>query len=338
MSEIRHDWTREEIGAIYEKPLLSLVLDAAIVHRRRHTYGEVQISSLLSIKTGGCSEDCAYCPQAARYHTGVKVHALMQVDDVVSAAENAKAGGASRFCMGAAWREVRDNRDFDRVIDMVKAVNKLDMEVCCTLGMLSPHQAERLAEAGLYAYNHNIDTSEEHYSEVITTRTYDDRLNTLSNVRKAGISVCSGGIIGLGETNDDRIGMLQTLANLPQHPESVPINVLVPVAGTPLADNSRVPFDDLVRMIATARIVMPESAVRLSAGRLELSIAEQAMCFMAGANSIFAGDKLLTTANPEFNADKEMFRILGLTPKAAFADGHPKNKLKEINALQHEPC
>ena len=335
MSEIRHNWTKEEIRDIYERPLLSLALDAAIVHRANHAYGEVQISSLLSIKTGGCSEDCAYCPQAARFHTDVKVQALMKVDEVLAAAQNAKDGGASRFCMGAAWREVRDNRDFDRVIDMVKAVNGLDMEVCCTLGMITPSQAERLADAGLYAYNHNIDTSEEHYSEVITTRTYDDRLTTLGNVRKAGISVCSGGIIGLGEKDEDRIGMLLTLANLPQHPESVPINVLVPVKGTPLGDNSRVPFDELVRMIATARLVMPHSAVRLSAGRLELSIAEQAMCFMAGANSIFAGDKLLTTPNPEYNQDKEMFRILGLKPKAAFADGHPKNKQ---NTMQHEPA
>lgn len=335
MSDIRHNWTKEEIRDIYERPLLSLVLDAAIEHRANHAYGEVQISSLLSIKTGGCSEDCAYCPQAARFHTDVKVQALMKVDEVLAAAQNAKDGGASRFCMGAAWREVRDNRDFDRVIDMVKAVNGLDMEVCCTLGMITPSQAERLADAGLYAYNHNIDTSEEHYSEVITTRTYDDRLTTLGNVRKAGISVCSGGIIGLGEKDEDRIGMLLTLANLPQHPESVPINVLVPVKGTPLGDNSRVPFDELVRMIATARLVMPHSAVRLSAGRLELSIAEQAMCFMAGANSIFAGDKLLTTPNPEYNQDKEMFRILGLKPKAAFADGHPKNKQ---NTMQHEPA
>lgn len=335
MSDIRNDWSREEIRSIFGRPLLQLVLDAADVHRRHHKFGEVQISSLLSIKTGGCSEDCAYCPQAARFHTDVKVHALMKTDEVVAAALNAKAGGASRFCMGAAWREVRDNRDFDRVLDMVKEVNKLDMEVCCTLGMLTPHQAERLAEAGLYAYNHNVDTSEEHYGEVITTRTYNDRLNTLANVRQAGISVCSGGIIGLGETDDDRIGMLFTLATLPQHPESVPINVLVPVKGTPLADNSRVPFDELVRMIATARIVMPQSAVRLSAGRLELSVSEQAMCFMAGANSIFAGDKLLTTPNPEFNSDMEMFRMLGLTPKAAFADGHPQERRK---AVAHEQC
>jgi biotin synthase len=335
MGVIRNNWDKDEIREIFERPLLQLVLNAADVHREHHTFGEVQISSLLSIKTGGCSEDCAYCPQAARFHTDVKVHALMKTDEVVAAAQAAKDGGASRFCMGAAWREVRDNRDFDRVIDMVKEVNKLDMEVCCTLGMLTPHQAERLADAGLYAYNHNIDTSEEHYSEVITTRTYGDRLNTLNNVRKAGISVCSGGIIGLGETTDDRIGMLYTLANLPQHPESVPINVLVPVAGTPLADNSRVPFDELVRMIATARIVMPASAVRLSAGRLELSIAEQAMCFMAGANSIFAGDKLLTTANPHYTDDMDMFRLLGLTPKAAFSDGEPHNRK---NIMEHEPC
>ncbi len=335
MSTIRHNWTKEEIKAIYNKPLLPLVLEAANVHNQNHVFGEVQISSLLSVKTGGCSEDCAYCPQAARYNTGVEVHALMKTSDVVKAAENAKAGGASRFCMGAAWREVRDNRDFDRIIEMVKAVNTLDMEVCCTLGMLTDSQAERLAEAGLYAYNHNVDTSEEHYGEVITTRTYDDRLNTLSNVRKAGISVCSGGIIGLGEKDDDRVGMLFTLANLPQHPESVPINTLVPVAGTPLAENNKVPFDQLVRMIATARIVMPKSAVRLSAGRLALSVAEQAMCFMAGANSIFAGDKLLTTPNPEFNSDMEMFSLLGLAPKAAFADPNPRSVK---NALQNEPA
>jgi len=334
MSEIRHNWTKDEIREIYERPLLQLVLDAAGVHGKHHKFGEVQISSLLSIKTGGCPEDCAYCPQAARYHTGVKVHALMQVDEVVAAAQNAKQGGASRFCMGAAWREVRDNRDFDRVLDMVKAVNKLDMEVCCTLGMLSPEQAEKLADAGLYAYNHNVDTSADHYEQIISTRTYDDRLQTLSNVRKAGISVCSGGIIGMGEKDEDRMGMLLTLANLPEHPGSVPINALVPVAGTPLGDNNRVPFYDLVRMIATARIVMPLSAVRLSAGRLELSMAEQAMCFMAGANSIFAGDKLLTTPNPEFNEDMEMFRILGLKPKAAFADAPAKNK---SGVLEHEP-
>lgn len=320
MSIIRHDWTAEEISDIYNKPLLQLIMEAGNVHSQYHKPGEVQISSLLSIKTGGCSEDCSYCPQAARFHTDIKVQALMRTDEVVKAAENAKAGGASRFCMGAAWREVRDNRDFDRVLDMVKAVTAMDMEVCCTLGMLTESQAQKLADAGLYAYNHNIDTSAEHYEQIITTRKYEDRLNTLEHVRNAGISVCSGGIIGLGETDEDRIGMLLTLSNLPKHPESVPINALVPVKGTPLADNKRVPFDELVRMVATARIVMPASAVRLSAGRLEMSIAEQALCFLAGANSIFAGDKLLTTPNPEFNEDMEMFRILGLTPKAAFAD------------------
>lgn len=330
MSDIRHDWTQEEINSIYNRPLLSLILDAADMHRKHHKFGEVQVSSLLSIKTGGCKEDCGYCSQAARYHTGVEVQAMLQTDAVVTAAKKAKAGGASRFCMGAAWREVRDNRDFDRVIDMVKAVNELDMEVCCTLGMLTEHQAERLAEAGLYAYNHNIDTSREHYNEVITTRTYDDRLNTLEHVRKAGITVCSGGIIGLGESETDRAGMLLTLANLPVHPESVPINLLVPVAGTPLEHQERVPFDEMVRMIATARIVMPDAAVRLSAGRLELSIPEQALCFLAGANSIFAGDKLLTTPNPEFNDDMAMFQKLGLTAKAAFADAPGKLAHKKL--------
>ncbi len=320
ISIVRHNWNREEIQEIYQMPLLELIIEAGSVHKQNHKTGEVQISSLLSIKTGGCSEDCSYCPQAARYHTDVEVQPLMKTEDVVMAAEMAKAGGASRFCMGAAWREVRDNRDFDRVIDMVKAVTAMDMEVCCTLGMITEQQAKKLADAGLYAYNHNLDTSEEHYEHIISTRKYEDRLDTLSNVRKAGITVCSGGIIGMGETDEDRIGMLQTLANLPQHPESVPINALVPVKGTPLGDRKRVPFYELVRMIATARIVMPASAVRLSAGRLELSMAEQALCFLAGANSIFAGDKLLTTPNPEFNEDMQMFSILGLKPKAAFSN------------------
>ena len=322
--------TIEQISAIYHRPLLALIMDAARVHAEHHKVGEVQVSSLLSIKTGGCSEDCAYCPQAARYHTGVKVHALMQVDKVLEAAENAKAGGASRFCMGAAWREVRDNSDFDRVIEMVKGVNAMGMEVCCTLGMISEKQAQRLAEAGLYAYNHNIDTSEEHYGEVITTRNYQHRLSTIDNVRSAGITVCSGGILGLGETDKDRIGMLHTLASMPTPPESVPINTLVPVAGTPLEDSKPVPFHELVRMVATTRIVLPKSAVRLSAGRLSLSIAEQALCFLAGANSIFAGDRLLTTPNPEFDTDKEMFALLGLTAKAPFAD-HKPNGAQAVN-------
>ena len=323
---IRHNWTKEEISSIYHRPLLELIYEAATIHRNNNDYSEVQISSLISIKTGGCSEDCAYCPQAARYHTGVNVHALMQVEEVVESARKAKDGGASRLCMGAAWREVRNNRDFDRVLEMVKAVNDLDMEVCCTLGMVTYEQAEKLKEAGLYAYNHNVDTSEENYKNIITTRTYDDRLQTLHNVRKANITVCSGGIIGLGETVDDRVGMLQTLANLPQHPESVPINALVAVKGTPLEDQKRVSVWDMIRMIATTRIIMPKTVVRLSAGRLEMSMPEQALCFMAGANSIFAGDKLLTTPNPSFNEDMQMFELLGLRPREAF-----KNELGTMN-------
>ena len=315
---IRNNWTKTEIAAIYHRSLLDLIYDAATIHRNNNDYSEVQISSLISIKTGGCSEDCHYCPQAARYQTGVDVHALMKLDQVVDAAQKAKQGGASRLCMGAAWREVRDNRDFDRVLEMVSAVNAMDMEVCCTLGMLTYEQAEKLKEAGLYAYNHNVDTSEENYKNIITTRTYDDRLQTLHHVRKAKLTVCSGGIIGLGETVDDRIGMLHTLSNLPQHPESVPINALVPVKGTPLENQQRVSVWEMVRMIATTRIIMPRTVVRLSAGRLEMSLPEQALCFMAGANSIFAGDKLLTTPNPGYADDMEMFEILGLKPRKAF--------------------
>lgn len=325
MQTLRHDWTKEEISDIYHKPFLDLVYEAASIHRENAAYNEVQISSLISIKTGGCAEDCAYCPQAARYHTDLAVQALMQVDQVVAVAERAKAGGASRLCMGAAWREVRDNRDFDRVIDMVKAVNELDMEVCCTLGMLTENQAQRLADAGLYAYNHNLDTSEEDYKRIISTRSYEDRLNTIKNVRKAKLTVCSGGIVGLGESVADRVSMLQTLANMPVHPESVPINALVPVKGTPLEDQPRIPIWDMVRMIATARIIMPKSVVRLSAGRNEMSTLEQAFCFMAGANSIFAGEKLLTTPNPAFADDMEMFELLGLKTRAAFKDGKPAN-------------
>ena len=315
---LRNNWSEEGIAVIYNTPLLELIYQAATVHRKYHHTGEVQVCTLLSIKTGGCSEDCAYCPQAARYNTGLNVQPLMQVSEVMEYAVKAKAAGSTRFCMGAAWREVRDNRDFDRVLEMVKAVNTLGMEVCCTMGMLTEEQAQKLQQAGLYAYSHNVDTSEEHYTDIITTRTYNDRLNTLNNVRKAGISVCSGGIIGLGETHADRIGMLHTLATLPKHPDSVPINALVRVKGTPLQDNPKVDIWDMVRMIATARIVMPATMVRLSAGRTDMSIAEQAMCFMAGANSIFAGDKLLTTPNPSFDADMAMFDLLGLQARAAF--------------------
>jgi biotin synthase len=317
---IRNDWTIEEIQEIYNSPLLDLIYRAASAHRQYNNTGEVQVCTLLSIKTGGCSEDCAYCPQAARYNTGVNVHALMQKDEVLEYAAKAKAAGSTRFCMGAAWREVRDNRDFDRVIDMVKGVNEMGMEVCCTLGMLTGPQAKKLADAGLYAYNHNLDTSSEYYKEIISTRTYNDRLDTLDNVRKAGISVCCGGIVGLGETHADRIKMLHTLSTMPEHPESVPINALVPVAGTPLENNQKVDVWDMVKMIATARILMPKAMVRLSAGRATMSISDQALCFMAGANSIFTGEKLLTTPNPSFDEDKAMFELLGLTPREAFKE------------------
>ena len=319
-ADIRNNWTPEEIKEIYEKPLLELIYEAATVHRKYHTGSEVQVCTLLSVKTGGCPEDCAYCPQAARYHTDVKVQALLQEETVLAAAQKAKDGGSTRFCMGAAWREVRDNRDFDRVLGMVTKVNDIGLEVCCTLGMLNEYQAQRLKEAGLYAYNHNLDTSGDHYEKIITTRKYEDRLNTIENVRNAGISVCSGGIIGLGETDEDRIEMLHVLSNLPEHPESVPVNALVPVAGTPLENQPRVSVWEMIRMIATARITMPRTMVRLSAGRTEMSLPEQALCFMAGANSIFSGDKLLTTPNPGVNEDQLMFQLLGLTPRKAFKE------------------
>lgn len=317
---IRNDWTIEEIKEIYNMPFMDLVYRAATVHRTYNQSNEVQVCTLLSIKTGGCSEDCAYCPQAARYNTGLNVQALMKKEQVLEYAQKAKEAGSTRFCMGAAWREVRDNRDFDRVLDMVKGVNELGMEVCCTLGMLTEEQAQKLADAGLYAYNHNLDTSSEYYGEIITTRTYDDRLETLNNVRKAGVSVCCGGIVGLGETHDDRVKMLHTLATMPQHPESVPVNALVPVKGTPLEHNAKVNVWDMVRMIATARILMPKSMVRLSAGRTDMSLPDQTLCFMAGANSIFAGEKLLTTPNPSFDEDMAMFDMLGLKPREAFKD------------------
>jgi biotin synthase len=318
--ETRNDWSLEEIKEIFYRPLLDLIYDAATIHRLNNAYGEVQVSSLISIKTGGCKEDCAYCPQAARYQTDIEVEPLMSLEKVKARAEIAKANGASRLCMGAAWREVRDNKDFERVLEMVSGVNEMGMEVCCTLGMLTYEQATRLKEAGCFAYNHNIDTSSDHYSSIITTRTFGDRLDTLSNVRKAKLSVCCGGIVGLGETEEDRIKMLHTLSTMEQHPDSVPINALVAVKGTPLENNQRVGIDEMLRMIAAARIIMPESVVRLSAGRNEMSIAEQALCFMAGANSIFAGEKLLTTPNPDFDTDMQMFKMLGLTPRKAFKE------------------
>lgn len=323
MSAIRNDWTREEIEQIFHAPILDLIYRGATVHRTYHDPQEVQVCTLLSVKTGGCPEDCAYCPQAARYHTDVDVQKLMEVEEVLDQARKAKEAGSTRFCMGAAWREVRDNAHFDRVLEMVKGVNAMGMEVCCTLGMLSESQARKLKDAGLYAYNHNLDTSEAYYEEIISTRTYDDRLDTLEHVRKARLSVCSGGIIGMGERTEDRIGMLHTLATLPEHPESVPVNALVPVAGTPMAERPRVSVWDMVRMIATARILMPKAMVRLSAGRVRMSTEEQSLCFLAGANSIFAGDKLLTTPNPGEDADTRLFQTLNLKPRKAFKQAAP---------------
>lgn len=306
--------TRGEVAAIYRMPALELIFRAGQVHRRHHDPSKVQVCSLLSVKTGGCPEDCGYCPQAARYHTEVKAEPLLLTAEVLDAARRARDSGATRFCLGAAWREVREGPQFDRVLDMVRGIKDLGMEACCTLGMLDADQARRLKDAGLDAYNHNLDTSPEFYDRVISTRTYDDRLRTIGHIREAGITVCSGGIVGLGESEDDRIAMLHTLANLPEPPESVPINALVAVEGTPMADRPRVDVWDMVRPIATARIIMPDAMVRLSAGRLELSEAEQALCFLAGANSIFAGEKLLTTPNPAVDRDERMFARLGLEP------------------------
>jgi biotin synthase len=338
--QIRNDWSLKEVGEIYNLPLLELVYRAATVHRQFHATGEVQVCTLLSVKTGGCPEDCAYCPQAARYHTDVEPHKLMDKETVVASAKKAKEAGSTRFCMGAAWREVRDNRDFDNVLEMVKEVNEMGLEVCCTMGMLTESQAQRLKEAGLYAYNHNLDTSEDYYGAIITTRKYDDRLKTLSHVRKAGISVCCGGIIGLGETEEDRINMLHTLSTLPEHPESVPVNALVAVEGTPLEKRPRVSVWDMVRMIGTARILMPKAMVRLSAGRNEMSTEEQALCFLAGANSIFSGEKLLTTPNPDFDDDKKMFELLGLSQRESFKalppDPSPKERGNGVPHHHHE--
>jgi biotin synthase len=311
-------YSLKEITEIYDSPLLDLVFRSAAVHRMFHDPSEVQVSSLLSIKTGGCVEDCGYCPQAARYQTGVTAHKMLSVTDVMTAANSAKSGGATRMCLGAAWREVRNNSDFDSVLEMVKSINGMGMEVCCTLGMLTEDQAQKLADAGLYAYNHNIDSSEDFYKKIITTRKYEDRLNTIENVRKAKVTVCSGGIIGMGESVEDRVHMLYTLSNLAPPPESVPLNALVPVEGTPLENQKLVPIWDMLRMISTTRIVMPKSVVRLSAGRTQMSLEGQALCFLAGANSIFAGDKLLTTPNPAFNEDMDMFKLFGLKSREAF--------------------
>lgn len=322
MSEPRTDWTRAEIAALFDLPFTELVFRAAEVHRAHHAPDEVQLCTLLSIKTGGCAEDCGYCSQSVKADSGVTATKLMDVQAVLQSAAQAKDAGSQRFCMGAAWRNPKD-RDMPAIVEMVKGVRGMGLETCMTLGMLAPHQAAMLAEAGLDYYNHNIDTSPEHYAEVISTRTMDDRLQTLDHVRSAGINVCSGGIVGMGETREDRVGFVHTLATLPRHPESVPVNALVPVKGTVLgdmlADTPLAKIDDIefVRTVAVARITMPMSMVRLSAGRESMSEATQALCFMAGANSIFTGDRLLTAPNAGDDADAVLFGRLGLKAMAA---------------------
>jgi len=309
---IRHDWTLEEIREIHAQPLPDLMYQAQTTHRAHHEPNEVQGCVLLSIKTGNCPEDCAYCPQSAHYKTEVEGETLLSVNEAVENARRAKESGATRFCMGAAWRDAPEGAEFERVVDMVKGVRELGLEACCTLGMLTQDQAERLGEAGLTAYNHNLDTSPEFYGNIITTRTYQERLDTLERVRNAGVTICSGGIIGMGESSDDRLSLLKQLANQDPHPESVPINSLVAVEGTPLAEQKSVGAIEFVRMIATARILMPQSMVRLSAGRLSLSEEGQAMCFIAGANSIFMGEKLLTTPNPGVSDDENLLSRMGM--------------------------
>ncbi len=316
MSELRHDWTLRQARELHDLPLFELIDRARAVHRQHHKDNEVQLCTLLSVKTGGCPEDCAYCPQSAHHETEVGREPMLSVESVVEAARRAKQHGATRFCMGAAWREVRDGPQFDSVLSMVREVKSLGLEACCTLGMLERHQAEALKQAGLDAYNHNIDTSSTHYRSIISTRDQQQRFETLRHVREAGITVCSGGIIGMGESIDDRCAMLVQLANLDPHPESVPINALVRVEGTPLADMPPIEGTELVKMIATARLMMPKSRVRLSAGRTELTKDAQLMCLYAGANSVFYGDRLLTTQNPDTSEDDDLLRSAGLTAQA----------------------
>ena len=336
---VRHDWQVSEIEALFQLPFNDLMFQAQTVHRQHFDANQVQISTLLSIKTGACPEDCKYCPQSARYTTGIEKERLMQVETVLTRAAEAKENGASRFCMGAAWKNPH-KRDMPYLIDMVKGVKGMGLETCMTLGMLAPEQADSLAEAGLDYYNHNLDTSEEFYDQIITTRTYQDRLDTLGHVRKAGMKVCSGGIVGMGEKQLDRIGLLKSLANLPQHPESVPINMLVKVAGTPLAETEDLDELEFIRTIAVARLIMPKSYVRLSAGRESMSEQTQTLCFMAGANSIFYGCKLLTTDNPDEDSDKRLFRKLGLTParvREASDEGQSSQLMGEIADQANPP-
>lgn len=334
MADVRTDWTKDEITELYHTPLMELIYHAATVHREHHETGEVQVCTLLSIKTGGCPEDCAYCPQSARYNTDVEPGKMLDAEEILGAAQKAKEAGSTRFCMGAAWRNARKTKDFDRVLEMVREITDMDMEVCCTLGMLTDDQAARLKEAGLYAYNHNLDTSEDFYNRIISTRSYEDRLDTLNKVRNNNISVCCGGIVGMGETDEDRIELIHNLATMPKHPESVPINALIAVEGTPMENQPEVPWYEMARMIATARITMPASMVRLSAGRVNMSMEEQAHCFMAGANSIFTGEKLLTTDNNELEEDMRMFDILGLKPRKAFKNAKEEHMPGQVEAAE----
>lgn len=320
MGIIRHDWTIEELQELYHRPLLELISQANILHGDFHNRSEVQVCSLISIKTGGCSEDCKYCPQSSRYQTVTKAQPLMQYDEVMIMAKRAVDQGATRICLGAAWREVRDSEQFERVLQMIRGITDLGVEVCCTLGMLTESQAMRLKEAGLFAYNHNLDSSEKFYKTIITTRSYQERLETLSLIEKTGISVCCGGILGMGEALLDRLELLQTLSRRNPHPESIPLNQLTPVAGTPLENQAQeVPTWEMARMVATTRIVFPKAMVRLSCGRLKMSWDQQFLFFLAGANSIHSGEKLLTTPNIHFNEDEEMLKLFGLKKRAAFA-------------------
>lgn len=312
--KIRSDWKQEEIREIHDSPLLELIYRAGGVHRAFHPPGQIQVCNLISIKTGGCPEDCKYCPQSARYQTDVAATPLMQEEEILARAKKALANGATRICLATAWRSPRDGTQFDRVLKVIRTLCDLGAQVCCTLGMLSERQAERLKEAGLYAYNHNLDTSREFYPMIITTRTFDDRLRTLDLVEKTGLTVCCGAIIGMGESVEDRISFIHTLATRASHPASVPLNFLMPVKGTPLGEQKPVPIWEMVRMIATVRLTMPRAMIRLTAGRLDRSLEEQALCFLAGANSIFSGEILLTRPNPDFDADARMFQLLGLKP------------------------
>jgi biotin synthase len=325
-------WTREEVADIYHSPVLELIYRAATLHRAHHDSREVQVCTLLSIKTGGCAENCRYCSQSAHYDTGLQRRELLERDEVVAAAQQARAAGSTRFCMGAAWRQVRDDADFERVLEMVQQISSMGLEVCCTLGMLTEEQAFRLKEAGLYAYNHNLDTGENYYSSVVTTRTYADRLQTLENVASAGLSLCCGGVLGMGESHEDRIDLLHTLATLATPPESVPVNALVPIVGTPMEDQEPASVWDLVRVIATARVLIPTAMVRLSAGRDRLSSEEQALCFLAGANSIFSGDKLLTTSHPGAAKDALLLDMLGLEPRPPYKEDHTSSTTSSIQS------